>query len=188
MVMSATGFLSSSLAWVVNCCRNFTSRSLLPSLRWRSAFQPALFTALAILTEVKRLHPSQFRIENDGFTQMLGSRWARAAFDRGEDPRVIQRRWQQEEGGYGQKSFGDIPSDDNLSALRSDQQTPVIPSESRDPYASRSTPTGHVHAADALRDLIDMGDAPSCHVCGAIMTRNGSCFRCMSCGSTSGCS
>jgi ribonucleoside-diphosphate reductase alpha chain len=44
------------------------------------------------------------------------------------------------------------------------------------------------HAADALADLVDLGDAPSCHVCGAIMTRNGSCYRCMSCGSTSGCS
>jgi len=48
--------------------------------------------------------------------------------------------------------------------------------------------TGHIHAADALKELIDMGDAPSCSVCGAIMTRNGSCYRCMSCGSTSGCS
>jgi ribonucleoside-diphosphate reductase alpha chain len=45
-----------------------------------------------------------------------------------------------------------------------------------------------VHASDALRELVDMGDAPSCHVCGAIMTRNGSCYRCMSCGATSGCS
>jgi len=44
------------------------------------------------------------------------------------------------------------------------------------------------HAADALSEIVDMGDAPSCHNCGAIMTRNGSCFRCMSCGSTSGCS
>ncbi|HSM88034.1 MAG TPA: hypothetical protein VLT16_17905, partial [Candidatus Limnocylindrales bacterium] len=47
---------------------------------------------------------------------------------------------------------------------------------------------GLYHAADAMKDLVDMGDAPSCHVCGAIMTRNGSCYRCMSCGSTSGCS
>ena len=31
-------------------------------------------------------------------------------------------------------------------------------------------------------------DAPSCHYCGAIMTRNGSCYRCSNCGSTSGCS
>jgi len=48
--------------------------------------------------------------------------------------------------------------------------------------------TGYVHAADALKDLIDMGDAPVCTVCGAIMTRNGSCYRCVECGSTSGCS
>jgi len=47
---------------------------------------------------------------------------------------------------------------------------------------------GSVHAADALAAIVDLGDAPSCHYCGAIMTRNGSCYRCMSCGSTSGCS
>ncbi|MBW4045948.1 MAG: vitamin B12-dependent ribonucleotide reductase [Acidobacteria bacterium] len=47
---------------------------------------------------------------------------------------------------------------------------------------------GLYHAADAMRELYDMGDAPSCHTCGAIMVRNGSCYRCMSCGSTSGCS
>jgi hypothetical protein len=27
---------------------------------------------------------------------MIGSRWARQAFDRGEDPREIQQRWQEE--------------------------------------------------------------------------------------------
>ncbi|MGA9069662.1 MAG: vitamin B12-dependent ribonucleotide reductase [Terracidiphilus sp.] len=47
---------------------------------------------------------------------------------------------------------------------------------------------GIFHAADAMRDLVEMGDAPSCSTCGAIMVRNGSCYRCMSCGSTSGCS
>jgi ribonucleoside-diphosphate reductase alpha chain len=54
--------------------------------------------------------------------------------------------------------------------------------ESREPRA------GSVHAADALAGMIDLGDAPSCHVCGSIMVRNGSCYKCMSCGSTSGCS
>ena len=53
----------------------------------------------------------------------------------------------------------------------------------------RNPGTGHYpRQSDALKDLIDLGDSPSCHVCGAIMTRNGSCYRCMSCGSTSGCS
>jgi ribonucleoside-diphosphate reductase alpha chain len=31
-------------------------------------------------------------------------------------------------------------------------------------------------------------DAPPCHYCGSIMLRNGSCYRCANCGSTSGCS
>jgi ribonucleoside-diphosphate reductase alpha chain len=62
--------------------------------------------------------------------------------------------------------------------------------------ASSATPSqglalkdrGVYHAADAMRSLYEMGDAPSCSTCGAIMVRNGSCYRCMSCGSTSGCS
>ena len=31
-------------------------------------------------------------------------------------------------------------------------------------------------------------DSPSCHECGSIMVRNGSCYKCLNCGSTSGCS
>jgi ribonucleoside-diphosphate reductase alpha chain len=53
---------------------------------------------------------------------------------------------------------------------------------------NRDLRTGSVHAADALSSIVDLGDAPSCSFCGSIMTRNGSCYRCMSCGSTSGCS
>ncbi len=68
------------------------------------------------------------------------------------------------------------------------------PSENGDLEASepkpetRSLKPGSVHAADALSSIVDLGDAPSCSFCGSIMTRNGSCYRCMSCGSTSGCS
>ena len=31
-------------------------------------------------------------------------------------------------------------------------------------------------------------DAPSCSDCGSIMVRNGACYKCLNCGSTSGCS
>jgi ribonucleoside-diphosphate reductase alpha chain len=63
------------------------------------------------------------------------------------------------------------------------------PSANHRPEAgSREPGSGSVHAADALAGMVDMGDAPSCSFCGSIMTRNGSCYRCMSCGSTSGCS
>ncbi|MAI26221.1 MAG: ribonucleoside-diphosphate reductase, adenosylcobalamin-dependent [Spirochaeta sp.] len=36
--------------------------------------------------------------------------------------------------------------------------------------------------------FINQADAPSCMDCGAIMIRNGACYKCANCGSTSGCS
>src|SRR5579864_5292285 len=61
----------------------------------------------------------------------------------------------------------------------SPENPPLLSGSSQQP-----APAVRHHAADALRDIVDLGDAPSCHVCGSIMTRNGSCYRCMSCGST----
>jgi ribonucleoside-diphosphate reductase alpha chain len=86
------------------------------------------------------------------------------------------------------------------SALSGLEASPTIDAETTPPQggvASSQKPAGGspslvdrglYHSADALKEFVDLGDAPSCHVCGAIMTRNGSCYRCMSCGSTSGCS
>lgn len=65
----------------------------------RDVYQPVWLT-LVLLTEIKRQHPADFKIANEGFTQMLGSRWAREAFDRGEDPRVVWRRWEEELGRF----------------------------------------------------------------------------------------
>jgi len=43
--------------------------------------------------------------------------------------------------------------------------------------------------ATGVKFTVDLGaDAPSCHECGAIMVRNGACYKCNNCGSTSGCS
>ena len=36
--------------------------------------------------------------------------------------------------------------------------------------------------------FINQADAPSCHNCGSIMVRNGTCYKCSNCGETSGCS
>ncbi|HEY2941067.1 MAG TPA: vitamin B12-dependent ribonucleotide reductase [Vicinamibacteria bacterium] len=52
--------------------------------------------------------------------------------------------------------------------------------EAAPPAPSKSAASGSTYRSQA--------DAPSCHYCGAIMTRNGSCYRCSNCGSTSGCS
>jgi ribonucleoside-diphosphate reductase alpha chain len=66
--------------------------------------------------------------------------------------------------------------------------TPEAPLSSSGGGTPKMTDRGLYHASDAMREMYDMGDAPSCGTCGAIMVRNGSCYRCMSCGSTSGCS
>jgi ribonucleoside-diphosphate reductase alpha chain len=77
---------------------------------------------------------------------------------------------------------GAMPSPEGIGDANG--STAPLRTENRD----LRTGTGPVHAADALSSLIDLGDAPSCSFCGSIMTRNGSCYRCGSCGSTSGCS
>ncbi len=43
-------------------------------------------------------------------------------------------------------------------------------------------------AVEALGEMVELGDAPVCNQCGSLMVRSGSCHRCMTCGSTSGCS
>ena len=55
--------------------------------------------------------------------------------------------------------------------------------------ASRRSQTSATIAAEQPRITFQTStDAPSCHDCGSIMVRNGSCYKCLNCGSTSGCS
>jgi ribonucleoside-diphosphate reductase alpha chain len=70
---------------------------------------------------------------------------------------------------------------------RSGMDSSLLYPPSSIPYASVED-RSIFHASDAMKGLYDMGDAPSCSTCGAIMVRNGACHRCMECGSTSGCS
>ncbi len=55
------------------------------------------------------------------------------------------------------------------------------------PGTARAAVTAPVDTMDrALGDL--MGDAPFCDTCGHITVRNGSCYRCLNCGDSKGCS
>jgi len=49
-------------------------------------------------------------------------------------------------------------------------------------------PAGKESEGGSVLTFVNSTDAPSCHECGAIMVRNGSCYKCTNCGSTSGCS
>lgn len=41
--------------------------------------------------------------------------------------------------------------------------------------------------AGALSEFVELGDSALCTTCGSLMLRSGSCYRCATCGSTSGC-
>ena len=71
-----------------------------------------------------------------------------------------------------------LPTDPSSRPSGASGETPVLGVQDR----------SFVHVAEAMKSMVNMGDAPSCSTCGSIMTRNGSCYRCMECGSTSGCS
>ena len=49
-------------------------------------------------------------------------------------------------------------------------------------------PPNEKGVVEALGEFVQFGDAPACNICGSLMVRGGTCYRCMTCGSTSGCS
>jgi ribonucleoside-diphosphate reductase alpha chain len=62
-------------------------------------------------------------------------------------------------------------------------------SESSPPPATGAAAATTDQAAESAGAVVRaQSDAPPCHYCGSIMTRNGACYRCANCGSTSGCS
>jgi ribonucleoside-diphosphate reductase alpha chain len=100
-------------------------------------------------------------------------RWLQLRFLTGQQQLLFENLRLRPAGAPQPEGTGDVNGTPEASAPKSEVRSP------------RSAP---VHAADALAGIVDLGDAPSCSFCGSIMTRNGSCYRCMSCGSTSGCS
>jgi ribonucleoside-diphosphate reductase alpha chain len=82
------------------------------------------------------------------------------------------------------------------------------PARTAGPAASTQQPGPNMHAALETKLVIEtsiasatvvinpldqsnaalMGDAPACDVCGSITVRNGSCYKCMNCGQSMGCS
>ena len=91
--LDTTSYVPEGEGWVP--FRGERVRAIHIDITDRDAYQPVWMT-LVLMSEIRRLHPDQFRITNDGMTQMLGSQWARDAIDSGSDPRGIWSRWQSE--------------------------------------------------------------------------------------------
>ncbi len=56
------------------------------------------------------------------------------------------------------------------------------------PVARAQAPSAQASVMDLPGAFVNQADAPSCSECGSLMVRNGACYKCHNCGSTSGCS
>ena len=63
--------------------------------------------------------------------------------------------------------------------------------EQRTPVATNGeTLEAQAHGSAKVRTNLDelMGDAPACTTCGHMTIRNGTCYKCVNCGTSIGCS
>jgi len=145
--------------------------------------------ALAVSIALQHGVPLKLFCEKFAHTRFEPSGWSGNA-DIGYAKSIMDYifRWLQMRFLTGQQQF----LFENLRPKSSPESRTLGPEEmgAQESFATRDSGrrTGSVHAADALAGIVDLGDAPTCSFCGSIMTRNGSCYRCGSCGSTSGCS
>jgi ribonucleoside-diphosphate reductase alpha chain len=65
------------------------------------------------------------------------------------------------------------------------EQTVSITHEQMEPKITEVSVDDNTVQTDLFKN---QEDAPPCHSCGAIMIRSGSCYKCLNCGETSGCS
>ena len=77
-----------------------------------------------------------------------------------------------------------------------DRAEPVVEVKEAEPVAevkeaepvktTQATSNSVTTVQEVLGDM--MGDAPACNECGHITIRNGSCYKCLNCGNSLGCS
>ncbi len=79
------------------------------------------------------------------------------------------------------------------SSLQTAVQTPAqaagaVAGGSGSATTQASSQAAQSSAGKLVSSFVNQADAPSCMDCGSIMIRNGACYKCPNCGSTSGCS
>ena len=116
---------------------------------------------------------SHMRFEPSGFSKNPQIPYAKSIVD-------YLFRWMASKflGEEARREVGIIESEKNLSAKSDAAHAPVATVASL-----RDGKDGGLRQA-----FINQADAPPCPDCGSIMVRNGACYKCMNCGTTSGCS
>ena len=139
---------------------------------------------------------SHVRFEPSGFTKNPDIPYAKSLTD--YIFRFLGNRFLSNEQKY-QAGLGEIQEQKELTPINGGvvQQPLTVNASSSAPAlmhdSGRGSHSGEkaTHPAHTLSNSAtwqSQADAPSCADCGAIMIRNGSCYKCLNCGATSGCS
>jgi ribonucleoside-diphosphate reductase alpha chain len=87
--------------------------------------------------------------------------------------------------------FLPVEEQDEVGIIRQD---PPAPTPTADPTPAKTefkviaAPTTTKGIGTQKIAFVNSGDAPACSECGSITVRSGSCYKCMNCGATTGCS
>ena len=141
---------------------------------------------------------SHVRFEPSGFTKNPAIPYAKSLTDyifRFLGSRFLSTEQKQHVGlieGNDQKETLPGGGEGNHLQLSAETATVADYAHGREPTASRVSPrdvdSAVTHVPQQNATWQSQADAPSCADCGAIMIRNGSCYKCLNCGATSGCS
>jgi ribonucleoside-diphosphate reductase alpha chain len=136
---------------------------------------------------------AHMRFEPSGFTKNPQIPYAKSIVDylfRWLASKFLDEQAKQEVGVLSLASGG-LPENKGSAAPRG--SSPPAIEEENSPRLALVAPRTAPEAIDAkdgsLRQaFVNQADAPPCPDCGCIMVRNGTCYKCMNCGATSGCS
>jgi ribonucleoside-diphosphate reductase alpha chain len=92
--------------------------------------------------------------------------------------RWLQTRFLKAESAEEAEPGSDLPSTGLVTELKAPSAAP----------AQAGRPAAKAPSLNEQNVFQTQADAPPCHSCGAIMVRSGACYKCLNCGSTSGCS
>ncbi|RYG91644.1 hypothetical protein EON65_59360, partial [archaeon] len=93
-----------------------------------------------------------------------------------------------EVGNTGEESWDETPSKPELSSVRVVATTPQAAKAvaSKQPVAVKTSSNGLGAVNAAAKSM--QSDAPACNTCGHITVRSGTCYKCLNCGNSMGCS
>jgi ribonucleoside-diphosphate reductase alpha chain len=130
---------------------------------------------------------AHMRFEPSGFTKNPQIPYAKSIVDylfRWLASKFLDDEARQEVGVIASSPFFGTGEEKAAGAVRAgERESKFIP-----PRSATALDLANGHGVGTRQSFINQADAPPCPDCGCIMVRNGTCYKCLNCGATSGCS